>query len=71
MIFGNVNWRKDSGTHNLINGAFMELDKKKNSGYSCDQIKKIDNLIRFHDQNLQEPRLIAVNPWKITKVHCP
>jgi len=68
LIFVNVNWRKDSGTHSLINGAFMELDKKKNSGYSCDQIKKIDNLIRFHDQNLQEPRLIAVNPWKITKV---
>ncbi len=29
LIIGNVNWDKDTGTHNYINGVFMELYKKK------------------------------------------
>ncbi|MDC0232006.1 hypothetical protein OAJ72_01805 [Pelagibacteraceae bacterium] len=69
LIIGNTNWRKDSGTHDTINGVFMELNKKNlSSGYSCGQIKNIEGIIKFHDQNLQEPRIIAVNPWRITKV---
>ena len=68
LIFGNINWRKDSSTHNIINGVFMELNKKNlKSGYSCSQISKMDALLKYHDKNLQEPRLIAFNPWKITK----
>ena len=68
LIMGNTNWRKDSGTHDTINGVFMELNKKNLSiGYSCDQIKNIEDIIKFHDQNLQEPRIIAVNPWRISK----
>ena len=41
LIIGNTNWRKDSGTHDTINGVFMELNKKNLSGYSCGQIKNI------------------------------
>ena len=68
LIFGNINWRKDSSTHNIINGVFMELNKKNlKSGYSCSQISKMDALLKYHDKNLHEPRLIAFNPWKITK----
>ena len=27
----------------------------------------MDELLKFHDQNLQEPRIIAFEPWRITK----
>ena len=69
IILGNVNWHGDGDTHDLINGVFMELFKsKKTSGaYSCGQIAKIEKLIKFHDQNLSEPRIIGVNVWRITK----
>ena len=69
LIIGNVNWDKDTGTHNYINGVFRELYKKKKAtgGYSCSQINKMDELLKFHDQNLQEPRIIAFEPWRITK----
>ena len=69
LIIGNVNWDKNTGTHDYINGVFMELYKKKKAtgGYSCSQINKMDELLKFHDQNLQEPRIIAFEPWRITK----
>ena len=71
LIIGNVNWDKDSSTHQYINGVFMELYKKpyKNTnGYSCNEIKRMDKLLKYHDQNLQEPRLIAFEPWRISKI---
>lgn len=69
LIIGNVNWDKDNGTHNYINGAWMELYKKNKrlGGYDCGQIKLMGELLKFHDQNLQEPRLVAFEPWKISK----
>ena len=69
IIIGNINWDKDTGTHDYINGVFMELYKKNRAtdGYSCSQINKMDELLKFHDQNLQEPRIVAFNPWRITK----
>ena len=70
LIIGNVNWDKDTGTHKYLNGAWMELYKKNErlGGYDCGQIKLIGELLKFHDQNLQEPRLVAFEPWKISKV---
>ena len=69
IILANVNWFGDGDTHDLINGVFMELSKTKktSSAYSCNEIAKIEKLIKFHDQNLLEPRIIAVNTWRITK----
>ena len=67
IILGNVNWEGSRDTHDLINGVNMELNKKHRGGYSCNQISKIEKLIKFHDQNLSEPRIIAVDVWRITK----
>ncbi len=67
IILGNVNWEGNGDTHDLINGVYMELYKENKGGYSCSQISKIEKLIKFHDQNLSEPRIIAVNPWRVTK----
>ena len=69
IILGNVNWKGNGDTHDLINGVFMELakSKKTSSAYSCNEISKIEKLIKFNDQNLSEPRIIGVNVWRITK----
>ena len=67
IILGNVNWEKQKDTHKFLNGVFLELWKKGKSGYSCNEIKKIADIIKFHDENLSYPRLVAVNVWKIAK----
>ena len=68
IILGNINWEKQTDTHEFINGIFLELWKKKTkSGYTCKQIKDIGKIIEFHDKNLSYPRLVAVNAWKIAK----
>lgn len=67
IILGNINWEKQTDTHEFINGVFLELWKKNKSGYSCGEIKKISEIIQFHDDNLSYPRLVAVNVWKIAK----
>ena len=67
IIVGNVNWEKQKDTHEFVNGVFLELWKPSKSGYSCNEIKKIADIIKFHDENLSYPRLVAVNVWKIAK----
>ena len=67
IILGNINWEKQTDTHEFINGVFLELWKKTRSGYTCKQIKDIASIIEFHDKHLSYPRLVAVNVWKIAK----
>ena len=68
IILGNINWEKQKDTHEFLNGVFLELHKKStSSGYTCNEIKKIADIIKFHDENLSYPRLVAVNAWKIAK----
>jgi len=67
IILGNVNWEMENHTHDLINGVFLELYKDKKTGYSCSEIKKIEKVINYHEENLSYPKLIAVNTWKISK----
>ena len=67
IILGNINWEKQTDTHEFINGVFLELWKKTRSGYTCKQIKDIASIFEFHDKHLSYPRLVAVNVWKIAK----
>ena len=67
IILGNINWLKQKDTHQFLNGVFLELWKKRKSGYTCKEIKEIESIIEFHDENLSYPRLVAVNIWKIAK----
>ena len=67
IIIANVNWEKQKDTHEFLNGVFLELNKKPSVGYSCNEIKKIADVIKYHDENLSYPKIVAVNPWKIAK----
>jgi hypothetical protein len=70
IILGNVNWGKDTSTHHLINGVFLELYKTpypRQNAYTLSEIEEIERLIEFHDTHLREPKLIALEPWRITK----
>jgi hypothetical protein len=67
LLLGNLNWRYHTNTHDYLNGVFMELYKLPSNGYSCSQINEVNKLLKYHDKNLQEPRLIALEPWKISK----
>ena len=70
IILANVNWRKDKSTHDLINGVFLELYKTpyhRQNAYTLSEIEEIEQLIEFHNAYLMEPKLIALEPWRITK----
>ena len=68
IILGNTNYEKDKSIHKYMNGVFLEFHKDKNQGgYSCKKISEMEDVIKFHDQHLSEPRIIAVDVWRITK----
>lgn len=68
IILGNTNYEKDKSIHKYMNGVFLEFWKEKNQGgYSCEKISEMEDVIKFHDQHLSEPRIIAVEAWRITK----
>tara|TARA_Y100000294_G_C8537445_1_gene329675 strand:+ start:210 stop:1526 length:1317 start_codon:yes stop_codon:yes gene_type:complete len=65
LIIGNTNWYKDLSTHDLINGVFLELIPKKKSPkskHSCNEIKKMENLLILHDKELRYPKIVAFEP---------
>ena len=66
IILGNVNYEKDKSIHAYMNGVFLEFHKKTKR-YPCKKISEMEEVIKFHDQHLSEPRIIAVNPWRVTK----
>ena len=72
IIMGNVNWRKDTSTVDYINGVFLELYKEpfipsSKRLYNSGELKKIESLLSYYEQNLQEPKIIALNGWRKTK----
>lgn len=71
IILGNVNWRKDAATANLINGVFLELYKKPYDSassrlYTSSELAEIEKLVEFYELNLAEPKLIALEGWRKT-----
>ena len=74
LILGNVNWERDKRLVQNLNGVFLELYKtpyERVGPYTCSEIRKIEQLIKFHEKNLRPPKIIALNPWRITdrKLH--
>ena len=72
IILGNVNWRKDTATVRYINGVFLELYKKpskstSNRLYGSQELRNMESLLDYYEQNLQAPKLIALNGWRKTK----
>lgn len=69
LILGNVNWRKEVATLPWLNGVFLELYKtpyKRANAYYLSEIDKMVDLIKYYDSNLQYPKLIAFEPWRVT-----
>ncbi|MDB2338134.1 peptidoglycan-binding protein [Amylibacter sp.] len=72
IILGNVNWGKDTATVPYINGVFLELYKKpskstSNRLYGSQELRNMESLLDYYEQNLQAPKLIALNGWRKTK----
>ena len=66
ILLGNVNWRVDDPTAMYLSGVFLELYKASSYGYSPASIERMENLLIYWDTNLQPPKIIAFEPWKIT-----
>ena len=66
ILLGNVNWKKYPKLTRHLNGVFLELWKSNNGAYSCNEIAKMEKLIKFHDKILLPPKIIAFEPWRVT-----
>jgi len=72
IILGNVGWDFNTTTTEYINGVFLELYKVPGQKeYTYSEIKKMENLLKFYDENLQEPRIIAMAPWRVSELNAP
>ena len=68
---GNVNYYIERTTVNEINGVYLELNKQKNKAdtqrtYNYSELKKIENSLKYYNQNLRAPKLIAVEARRKT-----
>ena len=71
IIMGNVAWNLERGTLNELNGVFLEFVKSqtaKESLYGQNELAKIENTLNYYENNLLEPKIIAVNGWRATNV---
>lgn len=71
IIIGNVNWRRDTATVSQINGVFLELYKdpyesRSNTLYTRSELFEMESLLRYYDEHLAYPRLIALEGWRKT-----
>ncbi len=72
IILGNVGWTFNKTTTKYINGVFLELYKSPGvERYNTNEIFKMESLLSFYDQNLHSPRLIAMAPWRVSKLNDP
>ena len=68
ILMGNVGWSRDSSTHAYLNGVFLELWKRpSNRGYSCIELARIEDLLKFHDRSLAQPKIVVLEPWRQSK----
>ena len=71
IIMGNVNWDKDSDTVSIINGVYLELTKNPYNTsstrlYNANELRKIERLLYYYENNLRHPKLIALEGWRKT-----
>ena len=68
LLMGNVNWETDL-MYEYLNAVFLELYKPpdgRTGSYTFEEIEKIEKLILTLNENLRYPKVIAVQPWKVT-----
>jgi hypothetical protein len=78
ILMGNVNDNSNDPTAQYLSGVFMELWKVyPKLGYTVWQrdehwatfnlsIERMEDLLKYWDENLHPPKIIAFEPWKIT-----
>jgi hypothetical protein len=66
LIMGNVNW-KTNLMYKHLNAVFLELYKPKNRAYTFNEIAKLERGILKLGEELRYPKVIAVEPWKVTQ----
>jgi len=78
ILMGNVNWSVSDPTSQYLSGVFLELWKPDpGEGYGLTyndedssvwkpSIERMEDLLKYWDTNLQWPKIIAFEPWKIT-----
>lgn len=71
LIFGNVNWRRDTATASQLNGVFLELYKTRssirmNDLYTRQELLNMESLLQYYERTLAYPRLIALEGWRQT-----
>lgn len=72
IILGNVGWDFNTTTTEYISGVFLELGKVPGQKeYTNSEIKKMEKLLKFYDENLREPRIIAMAPWRVSELNDP
>lgn len=70
LLVGNVNWRKDTATIDYLNGVFLELYKtpyERRNAYTPVEIDRMIDLLKYYESNLQYPKLIAFEPWRVSE----
>lgn len=70
LLVGNVNWRKDTATIQYLNGVFLELYKtpyERKNAYNTFEIDKMIDLLTYYENNLQYPKIIAFEPWRVSQ----
>lgn len=67
LVMANVNWNHDKKTSKSLNGVFLELWKDKSDRlYTLNELKKVEKILIFYEQNLRFPKLIALEGWRKT-----
>lgn len=78
ILMGNVNWEVNDPTTQYLSGAFLELWKPyPGKGYAITyseednsvwnlSIERMEELLKYWNENLQWPKIIAFEAWKIT-----
>ena len=72
IIMGNVNWNINDPAAKYMSGAFLELWKEPTESYPEDNqtstmsIEAMEGVLKYWDNNLMSPKIVAFEPWKIT-----
>lgn len=66
IILANVNDNEPDEVAPYMSGVFMELYKEPEHQYTTEEIGDFVKLVQAWDEKLAYPKVISLNPWKIT-----
>lgn len=66
IILANVNNNEPDEVAPYMSGVFMELYKEPTHQYTTEEIGEYVRLVQAWDETLADPKMIALNTWKVT-----